>query len=85
MVLNSMSGMTQFGHDILSFSLYLIIILGILVFVHELGHFIAAKKIGVYVSEFAVGMGPKIFSFKRKNKNDPTIYSLRLFPLFNKN
>lgn len=61
--------------------LYLIIILGILVFVHELGHFIAAKKIGVYVSEFAVGMGPKIFSFKRKNKNDPTIYSLRLFPI----
>lgn len=61
--------------------IYLIIILGILVFVHELGHFIAAKKIGVYVSEFAVGMGPKIFSFKRKNKNDPTIYSLRLFPI----
>ena len=61
--------------------LYLIIILGILVFVHEFGHFIAAKKIGVYVSEFAIGMGPKLYSFKRKNKNDPTLYSIRLLPI----
>lgn len=57
----------------------LIVILGIIVFIHELGHFLAAKKIGVYVYEFSVGMGPKIFSFKRKN--DETIYSLRLLPL----
>ena len=56
----------------------LIIILGLIVFIHELGHFIAAKKSGVHVYEFAIGMGPKIFSFKRKN--DPTIYSLRLLP-----
>ena len=48
----------------------LILILGVLVFVHELGHFIAAKMIGVYVHEFAIGMGPRIFSFKRKNKKD---------------
>lgn len=61
--------------------LYLIIILGVLIFVHEFGHFIAAKLCHVYVSEFALGMGPKIFSFKRKNKNDPTLYSLRLFPI----
>lgn len=61
--------------------IYLILILGVLIFVHEFGHFIAAKKIGVYVSEFALGMGPKIYSFKRKNKNDPTEYSLRLFPI----
>ena len=57
----------------------LILILGIIVFIHELGHFLAAKKIGVYVYEFSVGMGPKLFSFKRKN--DETIYSLRLLPL----
>ena len=57
----------------------LIIILGIIVFVHEFGHFIAAKKCGVYVHEFAIGMGPKIFSFKRKN--DETTYSLRILPL----
>ena len=35
--------------------LYLILILGLLIFVHEFGHFIAAKSIGVYVSEFALG------------------------------
>ena len=57
----------------------LIVILGIIVFVHEFGHFIAAKKCGVYVHEFAIGMGPKICSFKRKN--DETTYSLRLLPL----
>ena len=44
----------------------LIIILGLIVFVHELGHFIAAKKSGVHVHEFAIGMGPKIFSLKEK-------------------
>ena len=43
----------------------LILVLGIIVFIHELGHFIAAKKSGVHVYEFALGMGPKIFSFKR--------------------
>lgn len=61
--------------------LVLVLILGILIFVHELGHFIMAKKNGVYVYEFALGMGPKIFSFKRKKKNDPTEYSLRAFPI----
>ena len=57
----------------------LILILGILIFVHEFGHFIVAKKSGVHVYEFALGMGPQIFKFKRKN--DPTIYSLRLLPI----
>lgn len=61
--------------------IYLILILGLLIFVHEFGHFMAAKKTGVYVNEFALGMGPKIFSFKRKKHNDPTVYSLRLFPI----
>ena len=60
----------------------LFIILGLLIFVHELGHYIFAKRAGVHVYEFALGMGPKIFSFKRKDeKNDPTIYSLRLLPI----
>ena len=57
----------------------LILMLSLIVFAHELGHFLAAKKAGVYVHEFSIGMGPKIFSFKRKN--DETLYSLRLFPL----
>lgn len=57
----------------------LILMLGILIFVHEFGHFIVAKKCGVHVDEFALGMGPIIFKFKRKN--DPTLYSLRLLPI----
>ena len=57
----------------------LIIMLGILVFVHEFGHFIMAKKTGVHVLEFSIGMGPKIISWKRKN--DPTNYSIRLLPI----
>lgn len=59
--------------------LILIIMLGILIFVHEFGHFIVAKKTGVHVEEFALGMGPQIFKWKRKN--DPTVYSIRLFPI----
>ena len=59
--------------------IYFILMLGIIVFVHELGHFIWAKISGVYCYEFSLGFGPKIFSFKRKN--DETLYCLRLFPL----
>lgn len=58
---------------------YFVLILGITIFIHELGHFIFAKKAGVYVSEFSIGMGPKLKSFKRKN--DETEYNLRLFPI----
>ena len=59
--------------------IYFILILGITVFVHELGHFLWAKKFGVYVYEFSIGMGPKIFKFNRKN--DETDYCVRLFPI----
>lgn len=59
--------------------LILIIILGVLILVHEFGHFIVAKKEGVFVEEFALGMGPQIFKWKRKN--DPTTYSIRLLPI----
>lgn len=59
--------------------IYFILVLGVTVFIHELGHFIFAKKAGIYVYEFSIGMGPKIFSKKRKN--DETVYSIRLFPI----
>jgi len=59
--------------------IYFILVLGITVFIHELGHFIFAKKAGIYVYEFSIGMGPKILSKKRKN--DETVYSIRLFPI----
>jgi len=46
--------------------LFFIIILGGIIFIHELGHFIFAKRSGIYVYEFSLGMGPKIFKFNRK-------------------
>ncbi len=59
--------------------IYFILMLGIIVFIHELGHFIWAKKFGVYCYEFSLGFGPKLFSFRRKN--DETLYCLRLIPI----
>ena len=59
--------------------IYFILILGVTVFIHELGHFMFAKKFGVHVYEFSIGMGPKLFKFKRKN--DETDYCIRLFPI----
>ena len=54
-----------------------IIVFGIIIIVHEFGHFIAAKKSGVRVNEFAIGMGPKLFS----KQYGETKYSLRLLPI----
>lgn len=54
-----------------------IIVFGILVIFHEFGHYITAKRAGIMVREFSVGMGPKLF-FYRKNS---TTYTLRLLPL----
>lgn len=53
--------------------------MSIIVIVHELGHLVAAKSFGVYCKEFAVGMGPKIFSYQ--SKRSETAYSLRALPL----
>ena len=55
-----------------------IIVFGVIVIVHEFGHFYFAKKSGILVREFAIGMGPKIFSHVGK---DGTAYSLRMLPL----
>lgn len=54
-----------------------ILILGLLVFVHELGHFVAARKNGVKVEEFGFGFPPRIFGIKKGE----TIYSLNWIPL----
>lgn len=59
--------------------IYFILILGIIVLVHEFGHFFFAKLFGIYVYEFAIGMGPKIFS--KKGKKGETVYSLRAIPI----
>lgn len=55
---------------------FAIIIFGLLVFIHEFGHFIIAKKNGVRVVEFSIGMGPTLFSFGKGE----TKYSLKLLP-----
>ena len=57
--------------------IFTIIILGIIILLHELGHFAMAKYFGMPVSEFAIGMGPKIFSVRKGE----TAYSIRVLPL----
>lgn len=59
-----------------------IFVFGLLVLVHELGHFVTAKMVGMRVDEFAIGFGPKIISYQ----HGETLYSLRIIPLggFNK-
>ncbi|MGG3466668.1 RIP metalloprotease RseP [Neobacillus pocheonensis] len=54
-----------------------IVIFGALVFFHELGHFIFAKRAGVLCREFAIGMGPKVFTHKKGE----TTYTIRLLPI----
>ncbi len=72
--------------------IYFILILGVVVFIHELGHFLFAKKAGVYVYEFSIGMGPRLLKFNRKPKKkiidgkevevkDETDYCIRLLPI----
>lgn len=73
-----------------------VIILGVFIFVHELGHFLASRKLGVSVDEFGFGFPPRVFGFQRnketgkwmfiKGKKEPkdgkgTIYSLNWIPL----
>ncbi|OOB77118.1 MAG: hypothetical protein BEN19_02470 [Epulopiscium sp. Nuni2H_MBin003] len=61
----------------MTYALIFIIIFATIVVVHEWGHFIVAKKNGVAVNEFAIGMGPKIWSTKKEE----TLYTIRLLPI----
>ncbi len=54
-----------------------LIILSIVIFIHELGHFLLAKASHIVVEEFSLGMGPRLFSFGKGE----TKYSLRIFPI----
>lgn len=71
--------MTVFTNILTTVGLIIIAVLlfELIIFFHEGGHFLTAKLSGIKVNEFALGMGPKLFSFKRKE----TVYSLRLFPI----
>jgi regulator of sigma E protease len=54
-----------------------IVVLGVLIFVHELGHFAAAKSVGIEVQRFSIGLGPKLWGFRRGE----TEYVLSVIPL----
>ncbi len=54
-----------------------VLVFGVIIFIHEFGHFLAAKLSGITVHEFALGMGPTLFHFERGG----TKYALRLFPI----
>ncbi len=54
-----------------------VVIFGLLIFAHELGHFVVAKRVGIGVHEFAIGFGPRLFG----RQVGETSYSLRVFPL----
>ncbi len=54
-----------------------VVILGVLIFIHEMGHFLVAKKLGIGVNTFSLGFGPKVWGFRRGE----TEYQLSLLPL----
>lgn len=55
-----------------------IIVFGVVVIIHEFGHYFFAKRSGILVREFAIGMGPKLIGFQGK---DGTAYTLRMLPI----
>ncbi len=67
--------------NILTTFLYILLAVlafGVMIFIHEAGHFFAARAFGVKIYEFALGMGPRIFGWRGKGGTD---YNLRLFPI----
>ncbi len=62
---------------IIVYILITVLMIGVLVLVHEFGHFIAARYFDVKVEEFAIGMGPALYQKETEN----TLYSIRLFPI----
>ena len=59
--------------------LLMLLVFGVMIFIHEFGHFITARLCGVAVKEFAIGMGPTLFSWRSKKYE--TKYGLRLLPI----
>ena len=63
--------------DIVVTVLLTVLMFGVLIFIHEFGHFIAAKLFKVKVNEFSLGMGPKLFKFGKRE----TVYCVRALPI----
>lgn len=64
---------------VIFYAVIMILVFGVLIFIHEFGHFFTARRCGVAVKEFAVGMGPTLISWKSKKYD--TKYALRLLPI----
>ena len=65
--------------NILFYAIVMALVFGVMIFIHEAGHFFTARACGITVKEFAIGMGPKIFSWTSKKHG--TRHSLRLLPI----
>ena len=57
--------------------LIFILVLGVVILVHEFGHFVFAKRAGILCHEFSIGMGPALYKFKRGE----TVYAIRAIPI----
>jgi regulator of sigma E protease len=55
-----------------------LLVVGVIIFVHELGHFLAAKRLGIKVDRFSIGFGPRLLGFERGD----TEYWISWFPIF---
>lgn len=64
---------------VIFYAVIMVLVFGVLIFIHEFGHFFTARRCGVAIKEFAVGMGPTLFSWKSKKYD--TKYAIRAFPI----
>lgn len=65
--------------SILFYIVIMALVFGVMIFIHEAGHFFTARACGITVKEFAIGMGPKLFSWTSKKHG--TIHSIRILPI----
>ena len=65
--------------SILFYIAVMALVFGVMIFIHEAGHFFTARACGITVKEFAIGMGPKLFSWTSKKHG--TLHSVRLLPI----
>ena len=69
----------QIFFNVIFYALIMVFVFGIMIFVHEAGHFFVARWCGITIKEFAIGMGPKLCSWTSKKHG--TIHSIRLLPI----
>lgn len=65
--------------NVVFYILIMVLVFGVMIFIHEAGHFFTARACKITVKEFAIGMGPKLFSWTSKKHN--TVHSVRLLPI----